>query len=30
VLVISGVLFAYMDNLSEKTHALKHKNNSER
>jgi uncharacterized protein (TIGR00645 family) len=30
VLVISGVLFAYMDSLSEKTHALKHKNNSER
>jgi uncharacterized protein (TIGR00645 family) len=29
VLVISGVLFAYMDSLSERTHALKHKNNSE-
>jgi uncharacterized protein (TIGR00645 family) len=25
VLVISGVLFAYMDSLSEKTHALKHR-----
>ena len=29
VLVISGVLFAYMDSLSEKTHALKHKGYSE-
>jgi uncharacterized protein (TIGR00645 family) len=29
VLVISGVLFAYMDSLSEKTHALKHKGNSD-
>jgi uncharacterized protein (TIGR00645 family) len=25
ILVISGVLFAYMDSISEKTHALKHK-----
>jgi len=29
VLVISGVLFAYMDSLSEKTHALKHRGESE-
>jgi uncharacterized protein (TIGR00645 family) len=29
VLVISGVLFAYMDSLSEKTHALKLKSHSE-
>ena len=29
VLVISGVLFAYMDSISERTHALKHKGNSE-
>jgi uncharacterized protein (TIGR00645 family) len=29
VLVISGVLFAYMDSLSEKTHALKHRGNSD-
>jgi uncharacterized protein (TIGR00645 family) len=29
ILVISGVLFAYMDSLSEKTHALKLKSHSE-
>jgi uncharacterized protein (TIGR00645 family) len=29
VLVISGVLFAYMDSLSEKTHALKLQSHSE-
>lgn len=28
VLVISGVLFAYMDGISERTHALKHKGDS--
>ena len=29
VLVITGLLFAYMDNISERTHALKHKGNFE-
>ena len=29
VLVISGVLFAYMDSISERTHALKHKGHTE-
>lgn len=29
VLVISGVLFAYMDSLSERTHALKHRSEAE-
>ena len=30
VLVISGVLFAYMDSISEKTHVLKHSGKAER
>jgi len=29
VLLISGVLVAYMDSISERTHALKHKGHSE-
>jgi uncharacterized membrane protein YqhA len=30
VLVVTGLLFAYMDNVSERTHALKQKGHSER
>lgn len=29
ILVISGLLFAYMDNITERTHALKHKDHTE-
>jgi uncharacterized protein (TIGR00645 family) len=29
ILVVSGLLFAYMDNITERTHALKHKGKTE-